>query len=126
MGRFSKDKRDIFYRLAKERGYRARSAFKLLQIDAEFDLFGHRGKLARQPSGTQPRKVERLGTAAPAGQGNPHLAAIGRKPHCHPLGLGGAAQHDRDQPSGHLDLRIASSTLEQPVNHRPVPRLAEG
>jgi tRNA (cytidine32/guanosine34-2'-O)-methyltransferase len=43
MGRFSKDKRDIFYRLAKERGYRARSAFKLLQIDAEFDLFGTRG-----------------------------------------------------------------------------------
>lgn len=42
MGRFSKDKRDIFYRLAKERGYRARSAFKLLQIDAEFDLFGAR------------------------------------------------------------------------------------
>jgi tRNA (cytidine32/guanosine34-2'-O)-methyltransferase len=40
MGRFSRDKRDVFYRLAKEKGYRARSAFKLLQIDAEFDLFG--------------------------------------------------------------------------------------
>lgn len=40
MGRLSRDKRDIFYRLAKEKGYRARSAFKLLQIDAEFDLFG--------------------------------------------------------------------------------------
>lgn len=39
MGRFSRDKRDIFYRLAKERGYRARSAFKLLQIDAEFHIF---------------------------------------------------------------------------------------
>lgn len=39
MGRLSRDKRDIFYRLAKEKGYRARSAFKLLQIDAEFDLF---------------------------------------------------------------------------------------
>ena len=35
----SRDKRDIFYRLAKETGYRARSAFKLLQIDAHYDLF---------------------------------------------------------------------------------------
>lgn len=40
MGRYSRDKRDVFYRLAKEKGYRARSAFKLLQIDNEFDLFG--------------------------------------------------------------------------------------
>ena len=38
MGR-SKDKRDIFYRLAKEQGYRARSAFKLLHLDEQFDLF---------------------------------------------------------------------------------------
>lgn len=36
MGRSSKDKRDIYYRRAKELGYRARSAFKLLQLDAEF------------------------------------------------------------------------------------------
>lgn len=40
MGRLSRDKRDVFYRRAKESGYRARSAFKLLQIDEEFDLFG--------------------------------------------------------------------------------------
>lgn len=40
MGKLSKDKRDIFYRRAKELGYRARSAFKLLQLDAEFDLLG--------------------------------------------------------------------------------------
>ena len=39
MGKTSKDKRDIFYRKAKEVGYRARSAFKLLQIDDEYDLF---------------------------------------------------------------------------------------
>ncbi|KAI9593333.1 FtsJ-like methyltransferase-domain-containing protein [Syncephalis fuscata] len=39
MGRTSKDKRDIYYRLAKEQGWRARSAFKLLQIDEEYDLF---------------------------------------------------------------------------------------
>ncbi|RKO98536.1 hypothetical protein CXG81DRAFT_15801 [Caulochytrium protostelioides] len=38
MGRTSKDKRDIYYRLAKEEGWRARSAFKLLQIDEEYQL----------------------------------------------------------------------------------------
>ena len=36
MGRLSRDKRDVFYRRAKEMGYRARSAFKLLQLDSEF------------------------------------------------------------------------------------------
>jgi tRNA (cytidine32/guanosine34-2'-O)-methyltransferase len=39
MGKSSKDKRDAYYRLAKEQGWRARSAFKLLQLDQEFDLF---------------------------------------------------------------------------------------
>jgi hypothetical protein len=40
MGKLSRDKRDLYYRRAKEEGYRARSAYKLLQIDDEFDLFG--------------------------------------------------------------------------------------
>jgi tRNA (cytidine32/guanosine34-2'-O)-methyltransferase len=39
MGKFSKDKRDIYYRKAKEEGWRARSAFKLLQIDEEYHIF---------------------------------------------------------------------------------------
>lgn len=38
MGKTSKDKRDIYYRQAKEEGYRARSAFKLLQIDQVFHV----------------------------------------------------------------------------------------
>ncbi|KAG6611328.1 ribosomal RNA large subunit methyltransferase J [Phytophthora cinnamomi] len=38
MGRTSKDKRDIYYRKAKQQGYRARSAFKLLQLDDKFGL----------------------------------------------------------------------------------------
>jgi tRNA (cytidine32/guanosine34-2'-O)-methyltransferase len=38
MGKSSKDKRDAYYRLAKEQGWRARSAFKLLQLDEQFDL----------------------------------------------------------------------------------------
>ncbi|KAL7811491.1 FtsJ domain-containing protein [Trichoderma aethiopicum] len=41
MGKSSKDKRDAYYRLAKEQGWRARSAFKLLQLDEEFDLFSN-------------------------------------------------------------------------------------
>lgn len=39
MGKTSKDKRDIYYRKAKEQGWRARSAFKLLQIDEKFNIF---------------------------------------------------------------------------------------
>ena len=37
--RFSKEKRDVYYRSAKLLGYRARSAFKLLQLDEEYGLF---------------------------------------------------------------------------------------
>lgn len=37
--KMSKDKRDIYYRLAKDEGWRARSAYKLLQLDAQYDLF---------------------------------------------------------------------------------------
>ena len=48
MGKSSKDKRDIFYRLAKEEGWRARSAFKLLQIDEQFNIF--EGKTPSNPS----------------------------------------------------------------------------
>ena len=41
MGRASKDKRDVYYRLAKEEGWRARSAFKLMQIDDEFKILSN-------------------------------------------------------------------------------------
>ncbi|CDR47634.1 CYFA0S35e00430g1_1 [Cyberlindnera fabianii] len=39
MGKSSKDKRDLYYRKAKEEGWRARSAFKLLQLNDQFQLF---------------------------------------------------------------------------------------
>ena len=41
MGKISKDKRDIYYRLAKQLNYRSRSAFKLLQIDDTFKIFSN-------------------------------------------------------------------------------------
>ncbi len=41
-GRSSKDKRDVYYRKAKEEGWRARSAFKLLHINDEFNIFNGR------------------------------------------------------------------------------------
>ncbi|KAK5078818.1 tRNA (uridine-2'-O-)-methyltransferase trm7 [Lithohypha guttulata] len=42
MGKSSKDKRDAYYRLAKEQNWRARSAFKLIQLDEQFDLFSYK------------------------------------------------------------------------------------
>lgn len=40
MTRTTKSKRDIFYRLAKEQGWRARSVYKLLQLDQQYSLLG--------------------------------------------------------------------------------------
>jgi len=39
MGHSSKDKRDVYYRQAKEEGWRARSAFKLIQINDDYHIF---------------------------------------------------------------------------------------
>lgn len=39
MGKSTKDKRDVYYRLAKEEGWRARSAFKLLHVNQQFNIF---------------------------------------------------------------------------------------
>ncbi|EDW16690.1 putative tRNA (cytidine(32)/guanosine(34)-2'-O)-methyltransferase 1 [Drosophila mojavensis] len=38
MGKTSKDKRDVYYRQAKEEGWRARSAFKLMHINDQFGV----------------------------------------------------------------------------------------
>ncbi|XP_048138480.1 putative tRNA (cytidine(32)/guanosine(34)-2'-O)-methyltransferase isoform X2 [Rhodamnia argentea] len=38
MGKASSDKRDIYYRKAKEEGRCTRSTFKLLQIDEDFNI----------------------------------------------------------------------------------------
>ena len=64
MGRASKDKRDIYYRKAKEEGWRARSAYKLLQLDDAVDL------LAGRPRGRGCRaQASVLSTRGPRGPG---------------------------------------------------------
>ena len=52
MGRTSKDKRDIYYRLAKEEGWRARSAYKLIHVDEEYGILSGAvwGSLGTRPS----------------------------------------------------------------------------
>ena len=60
----SKDKRDIYYRKAKEEGWRARSAYKLLQVDESFDIF--KGGCSLRTSGQGVRACGRsLGQPAP-------------------------------------------------------------
>jgi tRNA (cytidine32/guanosine34-2'-O)-methyltransferase len=39
MGKSTATKRDVFFRSAKEEGFRARSAYKLIHLDEEFNLF---------------------------------------------------------------------------------------
>ena len=55
MGRSSKDKRDVYYRLAKEEGWRARSAFKLLQINDEFQVLFYSLSLVTIHIGPEPQ-----------------------------------------------------------------------
>lgn len=72
MGRSSKDKRDIYYRQAKEEGWRARSAFKLLQLDEEFDFIkGSRRvvDLCAAPGSWSQVLSRQLGTDRAAGEG---------------------------------------------------------
>ncbi|SMN21292.1 similar to Saccharomyces cerevisiae YBR061C TRM7 2'-O-ribose methyltransferase, methylates the 2'-O-ribose of nucleotides at positions 32 and 34 of the tRNA anticodon loop [Maudiozyma saulgeensis] len=47
MGKSSKDKRDLYYRKAKEEGYRARSAYKLLQLNEEFHFLDSEHNLTK-------------------------------------------------------------------------------
>jgi tRNA (cytidine32/guanosine34-2'-O)-methyltransferase len=75
MGRFEKNKKDVYYRSAKEQGFRARSAYKLLQLDAEYGLFRDARRVvdlcAAPGSWSQvlSRRLRDIGTAGAAGAG---------------------------------------------------------
>uniref|UniRef100_A0A8D0T0K7 Putative tRNA (cytidine(32)/guanosine(34)-2'-O)-methyltransferase n=2 Tax=Sus scrofa TaxID=9823 RepID=A0A8D0T0K7_PIG len=74
MGRTSKDKRDVYYRLAKENGWRARSAFKLLQLDEEFQLF--QGVTRAVDLCAAPGSWSQVLSQKIGGQGSGHVVAV--------------------------------------------------
>ncbi|XP_077746128.1 tRNA (cytidine(32)/guanosine(34)-2'-O)-methyltransferase isoform X7 [Canis aureus] len=74
MGRTSKDKRDVYYRLAKENGWRARSAFKLLQLDEEFHLF--QGVTRAVDLCAAPGSWSQVLSQKIGGQGSGHVVAV--------------------------------------------------
>ncbi|CAH1985880.1 unnamed protein product [Acanthoscelides obtectus] len=84
MGKSSKDKRDIYYRKAKEQGWRARSAFKLLQIDEKFHIFDGVTKavdLCAAPGSWSQVLSRRLYETEPSGsQKNVKIVAVDLQP----------------------------------------------
>lgn len=79
MGKCSKDKRDIFYRLAKEEGWRARSAFKLLQIEDQFGIFHEVTRavdLCAAPGSWSQVLAKRLGKQRDSDDGHVKIVAV--------------------------------------------------
>ena len=69
MGLTSRDKRDAYYRLAKAHGYRARAAFKLIQMDDTLSLLKDATRvvdLCAAPGGWTQVVVERCAAAVVA------------------------------------------------------------
>lgn len=122
MGRASKDKRDIYYRKAKEEGWRARSAFKLLQLDDAFDIFA--GALScgvlwiRCAGGRVPGHVSDL--FAVEGSSTPSLLQLNsHQPFCQSLALPGVRHV--------VDLCAAPGSWSQVLSRRLyLPAVAAG
>ena len=69
MGLTSRDKRDAYYRLAKAHGYRARAAFKLIQMEDTLSLLKDATRvvdLCAAPGGWTQVVVERCAAAVVA------------------------------------------------------------
>ena len=79
MGKTAKDKRDIYYRKAKEEGYRARSAYKLLQVDQSFNIFSQVSKvvdLCAAPGSWSQVITQRLRENGVELLSEPHLVSV--------------------------------------------------
>ena len=119
MGKLSRDKRDVFYRKAKESGYRARSAYKLLQIDAEFDLFGLGDRNHDDDGHRQPRNHDDDGDSTTKRSSRPPLVVQRAVDLC--AAPGGWTQVLVERMIGGEDTTITTSasspTLEDTSSH---------
>ena len=79
MGKTAKDKRDIYYRKAKEEGFRARSSYKLLQVDQTFNIFENVSKvvdLCAAPGGWTQVITKRLAEKGIDLEKEPHCVSV--------------------------------------------------
>ena len=78
--RLAHGNRDIYYRRAKESGYRARSAYKLLQLDAAHSVFTPTTQrvvdLCAAPGSWSQVAAERLALSSPAPSVMPRVIAV--------------------------------------------------
>ncbi|KAI8187901.1 tRNA (cytidine(32)/guanosine(34)-2'-O)-methyltransferase [Colletotrichum sp. SAR 10_75] len=128
MGKSSKDKRDAYYRLAKEQGWRARSAFKLLQLDEEFDLFANVTRVvdlcAAPGSWSQVLsrvliKGEKFGRSAwQDREAKFRQEMLGVFPSAPDSEAPGQAETDAQEPQPRKDVKIVSIDL-QPISPLP-------
>ena len=72
--------RDVYYRRAKESGYRARSAYKLLQLDAAHSVFTPHTRrvvdLCAAPGSWSQVAAERLAVSCPTPSSTPRVIAV--------------------------------------------------
>ncbi|MBW0508989.1 hypothetical protein O181_048704 [Austropuccinia psidii MF-1] len=87
MGKCSKDKRDIYYRLGKSEGYRARSAYKLIHLDQRYGLLSDPNQpinrvidLCAAPGSWTQVLVEKLNEKRASDSEQPKIVAVDLQP----------------------------------------------
>ncbi|GAA5975450.1 hypothetical protein JCM11641_004267 [Rhodosporidiobolus odoratus] len=83
MGKSTALKRDVFFRSAKEEGYRARSAYKLLQLAEQFQLWDGVERcvdLCAAPGSWSQVLSQKLNAATPAPDGSARVVAVDLQP----------------------------------------------
>ncbi|TNY24779.1 FtsJ-like methyltransferase-domain-containing protein [Rhodotorula diobovata] len=109
MGKSTAVRRDVFFRSAKEEGYRARSAYKLLQLAEQFQLWDNVDRcvdLCAAPGSWSQVLSQKLNAEVPAEDGSARIVAVDLQPMAP---LPGVVQIEGDITK--------TSTAEQIISH---------